>query len=207
MVAGIVEQLLAAMGEWRGIGAADRLYEAVSGCWASMLRQCRWCSLVGTSGPWEQAVPRYGGTTKPNSPSARDHVWTPWHGMRRSAWGISPIPPRPAGQAYGPAMLADRIRGVYAVPILVAGQYVGASDLYRVEPTMLAHDQVAGVTVAAELLQIPMQGCSVLGAEPGSDVVGGRTEGYERCPSVGSVLGIFACPSAFSLEPGRSRCR
>jgi len=32
--------------------------------------------------------------------------------------------------AYGPAMLADQIRGVYAMPVVVAGQYGGALDLF-----------------------------------------------------------------------------
>lgn len=30
---------------------------------------------------------------------------------------------------YGPAMLAHGVRGVFAMPVLVAGQYVGALDL------------------------------------------------------------------------------
>lgn len=32
--------------------------------------------------------------------------------------------------AYGPAMLAHKIRGVYAMPVLVAGDYLGALDLF-----------------------------------------------------------------------------
>nr|BBX77049.1 hypothetical protein MFLOJ_08360 [Mycobacterium florentinum] len=31
---------------------------------------------------------------------------------------------------YGPAMLAHQIRGVYAIPIVVAGEFIGALDLF-----------------------------------------------------------------------------
>ena len=36
--------------------------------------------------------------------------------------------------AYGPAMLAHQIRGVFAMPVLVAGEHVGALDLFRAQP-------------------------------------------------------------------------
>jgi hypothetical protein len=57
---------------------------------------------------------------------------------------------------YGPAMLAHEIRGVYAMPVLVAGEYVGALDLFRAEPVTLSTEQLTGAIIAAELAAIPV---------------------------------------------------
>jgi hypothetical protein len=76
--------------------------------------------------------------------------------------------------AYGPAMLAHQIRGVYAMPVVVAGEFVGALDLFRADPGLLGAEQLAGALVAAELAQLPL--LDLLGADlqtavtdPGSD--------------------------------------
>ena len=58
--------------------------------------------------------------------------------------------------AYGAAMLAHQIRGVYAMPVLVAGEYVGALDLFCAEPGPLGTEQLAGAVSAAELAAIPV---------------------------------------------------
>ncbi len=57
--------------------------------------------------------------------------------------------------AYGPALLARQIRGVYALPIVVAGQCVGALDLFLNQPGLLAADDLTGVLAAADLAQLP----------------------------------------------------
>jgi hypothetical protein len=57
---------------------------------------------------------------------------------------------------YGPAMLDLRVRGVFAMPVLVAGEYVGALDLFRAEPGRLATEQLAGAIAAAEIAGIPL---------------------------------------------------
>jgi hypothetical protein len=57
---------------------------------------------------------------------------------------------------YGPAMLAHQIRGVYAVPVVVAGEYVGALDLFRHQPGHLDREQLAGAVAAAEIAGIPL---------------------------------------------------
>jgi ANTAR domain/GAF domain len=57
---------------------------------------------------------------------------------------------------YGPALLAHEIRGVFAMPVLVAGEHVGALDLFRVQPGLLKGEHFAGAIVAAELAGIPM---------------------------------------------------
>jgi len=57
---------------------------------------------------------------------------------------------------YGPALLHHQIRGVYAMPVLAAGEYVGALDLFRTKPEALAGEQYAGAVIAAELAGIPV---------------------------------------------------
>jgi GAF domain-containing protein/ANTAR domain-containing protein len=57
---------------------------------------------------------------------------------------------------YGPAMLSHRIRGVFAMPVLVAGEHIGALDLFRAQPGDLAAEHLAGAIVAAELAGVPL---------------------------------------------------
>jgi hypothetical protein len=57
---------------------------------------------------------------------------------------------------YGPAMLDLQMRGVYAMPVVVAGEYVGALDLFRAQPGRLESAQLTGAIVAAELAGIPL---------------------------------------------------
>jgi hypothetical protein len=58
--------------------------------------------------------------------------------------------------AFGPALLAQSIHGVYAMPLVVAGEYVGALDLFRHQPGQLTPNHLAGAVVAAELGGIPL---------------------------------------------------
>jgi hypothetical protein len=57
---------------------------------------------------------------------------------------------------YGPALLSHQIRGVFAMPVLVAGEHVGALDLFRAQPGDLAGDHLAGAIGAAELASAPL---------------------------------------------------
>ena len=43
-------------------------------------------------------------------------------------------PDEPRWPAYSPALLAHQIRGVFAMPVVVAGEHVGALDLFRAQP-------------------------------------------------------------------------
>ena len=75
---------------------------------------------------------------------------------------------------YGPALLEMRIRGVYAIPVVVAGEYVGALDLFRALPGQLPARELAGATLAAELAGIPVldlldHDLQAAVAEPGSN--------------------------------------
>jgi GAF domain-containing protein len=57
---------------------------------------------------------------------------------------------------YGPAMLSHQIRSVFAMPVLVAGEHVGALDLFRAQPGDLAGDHLAAAIGAAELASAPL---------------------------------------------------
>ncbi|HEU5485267.1 MAG TPA: GAF domain-containing protein, partial [Microlunatus sp.] len=58
--------------------------------------------------------------------------------------------------AYGPALLASGIGGVFAMPVLVAGEYIGALDLFRSRIQALDGDDLSGALVAAELAEMPL---------------------------------------------------
>jgi hypothetical protein len=58
--------------------------------------------------------------------------------------------------AYGPAMLDHQIRGIFAIPVVLAGEYVGALDLFRGQPGELHVEHLAGAVVAAELAGMPL---------------------------------------------------
>ena len=57
---------------------------------------------------------------------------------------------------YGPAMLDMKIRGVHALPVVVAGEYVGALDLFCGHPGQLSSNHLAGAVIAAELAGVPL---------------------------------------------------
>ena len=57
---------------------------------------------------------------------------------------------------YRPAMLDHKIRGVFAIPVVVAGEFVGALDLFKTQPGELRVDQLAGAVIAAELAGAPL---------------------------------------------------
>lgn len=75
---------------------------------------------------------------------------------------------------YGPAMIDMRIRGVYAMPVVVAGEYVGALDFFRAVPGHLDGPQLSGAIVAADLAAVPVldlldSDMQAAAAEPGSN--------------------------------------
>jgi hypothetical protein len=58
--------------------------------------------------------------------------------------------------AFGPALLAHHIGCVYAIPVVVAGEYVGALDLFRRKPGHLDGEYLSGAFIAAELAALPV---------------------------------------------------
>jgi GAF domain-containing protein/ANTAR domain-containing protein len=152
----IHEQLLAAVDGRRGVEAADRLCEA---CVVHLEVDAAAISLIfdGASS----------GTLGSSSPSARVYdelQFTFGEGpcleavTRRIPIVVLDLadPEEVRWPAYGPAMLAHRIRGVWAMPVIVAGEFVGALDLFRERPGPMAGEDLAGAVAAAELAGIPL---------------------------------------------------
>jgi GAF domain-containing protein len=57
---------------------------------------------------------------------------------------------------YRPAMLDHKIRGVFAIPVVLAGEFVGALDFFKRQPGELHVDHLAGAVIAAELAGAPL---------------------------------------------------
>ncbi|WP_428342981.1 GAF and ANTAR domain-containing protein [Mycobacterium sp.] len=174
MVRTIEDELLAAMGECRGTAAANQLCEA---CVKLLDIDAAAISLV-----FEGANI---GTLGVSGPAARTYDEEQFtHGEGPCLDAVArcvPItvmdladPAENRWPAYGAAMLVHQIRAVYAMPIAVAGEYVGALDIYHSQPAALTVEQVAGLVEAAELAQIPIldlldQDFDQAAASPGSD--------------------------------------
>ena len=152
----IHEQLLAAVDGRRGVEAADRLCEA---CVVLLDIDEAAISIVfdGVSS----------GTLGSSSPAARKYdelQFTLGEGpcldsvTRRIPILVVDLadPEEARWPAYRPAMLVHQIRGVYAIPVVVAGEFVGALDLFRVQPGQLPGEELTGAVAAAELAGIPL---------------------------------------------------
>ncbi|HET6210350.1 MAG TPA: GAF and ANTAR domain-containing protein [Jatrophihabitans sp.] len=154
----IQDSFVTAVGDQRGIAAADRLCEA---CVEFLAVDAAAISLVfdGVNT----------GTLGASSDQARTYEELQFTlGEGPCLESVSTRAPvlvidlgKPAGAdnrwpAYRPAMLAHGVRGVFAVPVLVAGEYLGALDLFRRRPGALGGADLAGALVAAELAELPM---------------------------------------------------
>jgi len=152
----IADQLLAAVDARRGVEAADRLCEAcvvlldIDAAAISLVFDGAASGTLGSSGgsarmydelqftlgegPCLDSVARRGPILVADLTNLGDSRW--------------PV--------YGPAMLAHQIRGVFAMPVLVAGEHIGALDLFRAQPGRLGDEHFAGAIAAAELAGIPL---------------------------------------------------
>ncbi len=152
----IREQLLAAVKGLRGVAAADRLCEA---CVILLDVDAAAISIVfdGTSS----------GTLGSSDVAARNYdelQFTLGEGpcldsvARRIPIAVVDLadPGEFRWPAYGPAMLAHQIRSVYAIPVVVAGEYVGALDLFRGQPGHLSSNDLTSAVAAAELAVVPL---------------------------------------------------
>jgi hypothetical protein len=152
----INDQLLAAVDGRRGVDAADRLCEAcvllfdIDAAAISLVFDGASSGTLGSSsdpartydelqftlgeGPCLDSVSHHAPVLVADLADPRERRW--------------PI--------YGPAMLSHQIRGVFAMPVVVAGEYVGALDFFRIQPGLLKGEHFAGAVVAAELAGVPM---------------------------------------------------
>lgn len=152
----IREQLLAAVGGERRLEAADRLCRAcvtlldVDAAAISLVFDGANTGTLGTSGARARLYDELQFTLG-EGPCLETVA------VRAPVLVVDLADPNEARwPAYGPAMLAHQIRGVHAMPVLVAGEYVGALDLFRAQPGSLHTEQMAGAVAAAELASLPV---------------------------------------------------
>jgi hypothetical protein len=155
----IQDSFVTAVGDQRGVAAADRLCEA---CVELLAVDAAAISLVfdgantGTLGASSAQARVYdelqftlGEGPCLESVSVRAPVLVidldDTDGLTNDRW-----------PAYGPAMLSLGVHGVFAMPVLVAGEYLGALDLFRRRPGALGGANLAGALVAAQLAELPM---------------------------------------------------
>ena len=152
----IHEQLLAAVDGRRGVEAADRLCEAcvvlldIDAAAISLVFDGASSGTLGSSGAPARTYDELQFTL--GEGPCLDSV------ARRMPILVVDLadPGEVRWPAYGPAMLGHQIRGVYAIPVVVAGEYVGALDLFRAQPGQLPGEDMAGAVAAAELAGVPL---------------------------------------------------
>lgn len=152
----IHEQLLAAVDGRRGVEAADRLCEAcvvlldVDAAAISLVFEGASSGTLGSSGAPARMYDELQFTL--GEGPCLDSV-----ASRAPILVVDLADPAEARwPAYGPAMLAHQIRGVYAIPVVVAGEYVGALDLFRARPGPPPGTDLAPAAAAAELAGVPL---------------------------------------------------
>ena len=151
----IREELIAAVDGQRGVTAANRLCEACVGLLdidaaaISIIFEGAPTGTLGASGAtarvYDELQFTLGEGPCLDSVTQRRPVLVPDLAEPQRRW-----------PAFGPAMLAHDVRGVHALPVVVAGEYVGALDLFRHQPGHLEADDMAGAAVAAELAGVPL---------------------------------------------------
>jgi hypothetical protein len=152
----IYEKLLDAVGGERRFEAADRLCQAcvtlldVDAAAISLVFDGANTGTLGSSGPPARMYDELQFTM--GEGPCLDSV------AQRAPVSVVDLADQNEGRwpMYGPAMLAYEIRGVYAIPVLVAGEYIGALDLFRARPVPLEGDHLQGATAAAALAGIPV---------------------------------------------------
>jgi hypothetical protein len=152
----IADQLLEAIDNLRGVEAADRLCEA---CVVLLDVDAAAISLIFDGGA--------SGTLGSSSGLARIYdelQFTLGEGPCVEAVSQRiPVlmvdladPDDSRWPAFGPALLAHDIRAVYALPVVIAGEYVGALDLFRGQPGPFEGERLAGAVAAAEIAGLPL---------------------------------------------------
>lgn len=152
----IYEQMLEAVDGLQGVDAADRLCEAcvslldVDAAAISLVFDGSTAGTFGSSGASARAYDELQFTL--GEGPCLDSV------AQRSPVLVKDLadPTEARWPAFGSALLTHRIRSVYAVPVLLAGEYLGALDLFCYQPGQLAPDYVAGALAAAEIAGIPL---------------------------------------------------
>jgi transcriptional regulator with GAF, ATPase, and Fis domain len=146
------EQLLAAVDGWRGVAAANRLCETcvehfnVDAAAISLIFEGANSGTLGSSGELARTYDELQFTL--GEGPCLDSV------THRMSILVVDLTKEVRWPAYGAAMLDHNIRAVYAVPIIVAAEFIGALDFFCVHPGQLEGDALTGAGVAAELAGI-----------------------------------------------------
>jgi hypothetical protein len=152
----VAEQLIAAVGGRRGVWAADGLCQAcvamfgVDAAVISLVIEGANAGTLGASGASARTYDELQFTL--GEGPCLDTV------AHRAPVLVADLadPAESRWPAYRPALLTHHIRGVYAVPVVIAGDCVGALELFCRDPATLGAEQVAGALMAAELAQLPV---------------------------------------------------
>lgn len=149
------ERLIAAVGDRRGLAAADRLCLAcvelfdVDAAAISAVHDGTNMGTVGVSGVsarrYDELQFTYGEGPCLDAVGQRAPV------MAADLLDSDEV----RWPAFRPALLAHAIRSVYAAPVVLAGEYVGALDLFRALPGEWPDVTSDGALVAAQLATVP----------------------------------------------------
>lgn len=151
------DRLVEAVDDGHGRAAADRLCTAcvslfdIEAAAMSLMYDGAANEMLGTSGSLARAVDEMEFTT--GEGPCRDAL----------ADGAPVLvadladPQQTRWPLFGPALLDLDIRAVFALPIALSGQYVGALTLFRKTPGTLHPDDVEGAMCAAELAELPLR--------------------------------------------------
>ena len=152
----IQDQLLAAVDGQRGVRAADRLCDAcvalfdIDAAAISLIFDGASSGTLGSSGASARAYDELQFTL--GEGPCLDSI-----AQRAPVLVVDLADPDEARwPVYGPAMLDLHVRAVFAMPLLLAGEYVGALDLFRAQPGRLDDEHLTGAIAAAELAGVPL---------------------------------------------------
>ncbi len=87
--------------------------------------------------------------------------------------------------AFRESLLESGIRGVFALPVRIVSEHVGALDLYRTETGALPEDVLAGALIAAELAALPL--LDLMGADVDWAAVGDEGAAWDELASLERV--------------------
>ena len=152
----IFEQLFAAVGKTHGAPAADRLCEAcvdlfeVDAAAVSLVFEGANTGTLGTSGSAARVLDELQFTLGEGPCLDSVEYETPVLVIDLADPLVLRWP------AYRPTMLDHGIHGVFAMPIMVDGRYVGALDLFRAAPGLLSANDLKGALAAAGLAEMAL---------------------------------------------------
>ena len=87
--------------------------------------------------------------------------------------------------AFAGALLRSGINAVFALPVTIASQQIGALDLFRRRSGELTGSALAGGMLAAELAALPLM--DLMNSDLGGDVDGQDGDGFEQLASLSRV--------------------